>query len=83
MHCKKTRPSRICTVAGSMDRAFRHFSALALAFILVAIVPINGPLTQRASHIRPGYFELDTDVRINIAQKIPEGYVSFNFVPSS
>lgn len=60
----------------------RHFSAFALASILVAIIPINGPLLQRASLIIPGYFQPDTDVRINIAQKIPEGYVSFNFVPS-
>lgn len=61
----------------------RNFNALALASILVAIVPINGPLLQRASHIRQGQFEPDTDVRINIAHEIPEGYVSCNFVSSS
>lgn len=61
----------------------RHFNALALASILVAIVPINGPLLQRASRIRQGHFEYDTDLHINIAHKIPEGYSSFNFVSSS
>lgn len=61
----------------------RHFNALALACILVAIVPINGPLLQRASRIRQGHFEQDTDMHINITHEIPEGYVSFNFVSSS
>lgn len=61
----------------------RHFNALALASILVAIVPINGPLLQRASRIRQSHFEHDTDVHINIAHEIPEGYLSFNFVSSS
>lgn len=61
----------------------RHFNVLALASILVATVPINGPLLQRASSIRQGHFEPDTDVHINIAHEIPEGYVSCNFVSSS
>lgn len=60
----------------------RHFNALTLASILVAMVPVNGPLLQRASRIRQSHFESDTDVHVNIAQEIPGGYVSFNFVSS-
>lgn len=52
----------------------RHFSLIALASILVALVPINGPLLQRASQIRNGHFEQDTHVYIHIAHEIPDGY---------
>lgn len=55
----------------------RHFSAIALASILVALVPINGPLLQRASRVQQGRFEQNTEVRVNIAAEIPEGYVCF------
>ncbi|KAL8787562.1 MAG: hypothetical protein Q9213_002124 [Squamulea squamosa] len=54
----------------------RHFSTIALASILVALVPINGPLLQRASRIQQGHFEQMTDVRVNIVAEIPEGYVT-------
>lgn len=60
----------------------RHFSAIALASILVALVPINGPLLQRASRVRQGRFEQETDVHINIAHEIPEGQASSEFVSS-
>ena len=53
----------------------RHFSCIALASILVALVPINGPLLQRASRVRQAHFERYTNVNISIAPEIPEGYV--------
>ena len=52
----------------------RHFSLIALATVLVALVPINGPLLQRASHVRQGHFERNVDVQVNISRHIPEGY---------
>ncbi|KAI4244058.1 MAG: hypothetical protein L6R42_010563, partial [Xanthoria sp. 1 TBL-2021] len=55
----------------------RHFSAIALASILVALVPINGPLLQRASRVQQGRFEQNTEVRVNIAAEIPEGYTGY------
>ncbi len=60
-----------------------YFNALALVSILVAIVPVNDPLLQRASRICQSHFESDTDVHINFAHEIPRGYVSFNYVSSS
>ncbi|KAL8924537.1 MAG: hypothetical protein Q9208_004012 [Pyrenodesmia sp. 3 TL-2023] len=51
----------------------REFSVVALASILVALGPINGPLLQRASRIQQGSFERDTDLHINIASELPEG----------
>ena len=54
----------------------RHFSLIALASIPVALVPINGPLLQRASQIRSGHFEQDTNVHIHIARELPDGYSS-------
>lgn len=54
----------------------RHFNRIALAAIFVALVPINGPLLQRASRPGPGHFEQDTDVQLVIAQKIPDGYAN-------
>lgn len=53
----------------------RNFSFAALASILVVLVPINGPLLQRASRVTQGHFEQSTDVNINIASRIPEGFV--------
>lgn len=55
----------------------RQFSVVALASILVALGPINGPLLQRASRIQQGYFERNTDLHVNIAPELPEGYARF------
>ena len=57
----------------------RHFSAIAVASILVALVPINGPLLQRALHIRQAHVEQTTDVHLSIASQIPEGYACSKF----
>ncbi|KAL8749203.1 MAG: hypothetical protein Q9184_006900 [Pyrenodesmia sp. 2 TL-2023] len=55
----------------------RKFSLVALASILVALGPINGPLLQRASRIRQGYFERAIDLHVNIASELPEGYTGY------
>ena len=52
----------------------RHFNLVALACILVALVPVNGPLLQRASRIRIGHFSKTTTMSIEIAQTLPHGY---------
>lgn len=52
----------------------RKFNAIALATILVALVPINGPLLQRASRIKLGHFERETSVNILVAEDLPDAY---------
>ena len=55
----------------------RHINMVAVASILVAIVPINGPLLQRASRVSLGQFKQDTDLSITIAQQLPDGYTGY------
>ena len=55
----------------------RYFNLVALASILVALVPINGPLLQRASLVRQGHFDQNTEVSVKIAQALPDGYTGF------
>ncbi|KAL8965507.1 MAG: hypothetical protein Q9183_003817 [Haloplaca sp. 2 TL-2023] len=53
----------------------RHFGLVALASILVALAPVNGPLLQRASQIdETGETERMFNAKIDIATEIPEGY---------
>ncbi|KAL8867596.1 MAG: hypothetical protein Q9174_005562 [Haloplaca sp. 1 TL-2023] len=52
----------------------RHFSLVALASILVALAPVNGPLLQRASQIESlGQTYRNFTAKIDIATEIPEG----------
>lgn len=55
----------------------RNFNIIALSSILVALVPINGPLFQRASHIAYKDFQQDIIVDIAIAEVIPDAYASY------
>ncbi|KAL8995845.1 MAG: hypothetical protein Q9169_004497 [Polycauliona sp. 2 TL-2023] len=55
----------------------RHFSTIALASLLVALVPVNGPLLQQASRVQQGRFEQDAEVRVSIAAEIPGGYTGY------
>lgn len=57
----------------------RHFNSISLASIFVALVPINGPLLQRASHVRQKTFSEEKTVFINISQEIPKGYTWSSF----
>ncbi|KAL8695341.1 MAG: hypothetical protein Q9218_000100 [Villophora microphyllina] len=52
----------------------RQMNVIALASVLVAIVPINGPFLQRASRVGLGKFVHDSPVQIQIAQQLPLGY---------
>ena len=52
----------------------RNFNTIALASVLVALVPINGPLLQRASRFKPGHFERETSVNILVAEDLPDAY---------
>ena len=51
----------------------KHFNVIALSSILVALVPINGPLLQRASQVTQRHFQVERTVDIPIAEIIPEG----------
>jgi len=55
----------------------RHINIVAVACMLVAIGPINGPLLQRASRVSLGQFKQDADLSIKIAQNLPDGYTGY------
>ncbi|KAL9632908.1 MAG: hypothetical protein Q9204_003612 [Flavoplaca sp. TL-2023a] len=67
------------TPLGALTGVFstRNFSIAALASVLVPLVPINRPFLQRASRVTQGHFEQSTDVNINIASRIPEGFTGY------
>lgn len=52
----------------------RHVNIIAVASILVAIVPINGPFLQRASRVRFAAIQKSSNVGVQIAPTLPEGY---------
>ena len=55
----------------------RHINTVAVACMFVAIGPVNGPLLQRASRVSVARFQQTTNVRINIAQELPDGYTGY------
>lgn len=55
----------------------RHVNLVALASILVAIGPINGPLLQRALEVNVGHLLQPSNVGIKIAQSLPDGYTGY------
>ena len=57
--------------------AGRNVNLIAVASILVAVLPINGPFLQRASRVHLGRFEAVSDVKVQIAQVLPDGYSAF------
>ena len=57
--------------------AGRHVNMIAIACILCAIAPINGPLLQRASTVTTGLSEKNVEVSLDMAQQLPDGYTGF------
>ena len=56
----------------------RHVNLVAVASLLVAIGPINGPLLQRASTIGPAYIDSTRPLQIEVAQRVPEGFTGLS-----
>ena len=52
----------------------RHINLIAIASLLVAISPVNGPLYQRATTIGNVGIDRTQQLSANIAKLIPEGY---------
>lgn len=52
----------------------KRVNIIAIASILVAIVPVNGPFIQRASRSRLNTITKASNVQVQIAQKLPSGY---------
>ena len=50
---------------------------IAIASILVAIGPINGPLLQRASLVAFGKITQPVQMEIRVAQSLPDGYTGY------
>lgn len=55
----------------------RHLNLVALASVLVALGPINGPLLQRALQVNVGHSLQPSKVGIKIAQSLPDGYTGY------
>jgi hypothetical protein len=55
----------------------RHFNLIALAAIFVAISPVNGPFLQRASHVVISQTITNTQLLVQIAKEIPQGYTAW------
>ena len=55
----------------------RHINMVAVACMFVAIGPVNGPLLQRASRVTVARFQQSTNVQINIAHELPNGYTGY------
>ena len=52
----------------------RHFNLVALASILAALAPINGPLLQRASTVANQPVRAQISLSASIAPELPDGY---------
>lgn len=57
--------------------AGRKFNIVALACIIVTLVPLNGPLTQNASTVTLRDRRTTTSIRLHAATEFPEGYEGF------
>ena len=55
----------------------RHLNLVALASVLVALGPSNGPLLQRALQVNVGHLLQQSNVGIKIAQSLPDGYTGY------
>jgi len=55
-------------------RSHRHFNRVALASLLVAISPINGPLLQRASTIGQAEINSTRPLQVRVAKLVPQGF---------
>ncbi|MCJ1340724.1 hypothetical protein MMC09_006020 [Bachmanniomyces sp. S44760] len=56
----------------------RHFNVIALACIVTAIVPINGPLLQRASHVTTGTVISTNNIQLSLAPAVPRGFTGYS-----
>lgn len=52
----------------------RHFNMVALASIMAALAPINGPLLQRASTVTTQSIQRETALKVSIAPELPFGF---------
>ncbi|KAI9801260.1 MAG: hypothetical protein M1833_002830 [Piccolia ochrophora] len=63
--------------AFSALRSARHFNVVALGCIVVALVPVNGPLLQRASTIASKTQTSLKPVTLHVATELPIAYTGF------
>ncbi|KIY01985.1 uncharacterized protein Z520_02123 [Fonsecaea multimorphosa CBS 102226] len=54
----------------------RHFNLIALASILVALTPINGPLLQRASTLSNATVTAQQDLDLQVNHLVPRGFTA-------
>ena len=57
--------------------AGKQFNLVALASILVAVAPLNGPFLQQVSYVRDGDVLQLSNVGIAIARSLPDGYTGY------
>ena len=58
-------------------RSGRHVNKVAIACMLLALGPINGPLLQRASRVTLGEFRREANIEFTVAQALPNGYTGY------
>ena len=56
----------------------RHFNFVAIASLLVAVSPINGPLLQRASTIGPENVDSTQRLQIEVSKLVPQGFTGIS-----
>ena len=52
----------------------RHVNLIAVASLLVALSPINGPLLQRATTLGPASVDTTQELHVNVAKLVPQGF---------
>ena len=94
-----SKASRSGTVVGDLHRYWqfgsgfqnalisgKHFNVVALACVVATISQINSPLLQRASKAVERDVIPDSQIRIQLAQELPEGFTGYvsgrNYEPS-
>ena len=57
--------------------AGKKFNLVALASVLVAVAPVNGPLLQQASYVHTRDVSQLSNIEVTIAQSLPYGYTGY------
>ena len=57
--------------------SFRHVNFIAVASVVVTLTPFNGPLLQRASHVRTRDSSMPRQLEVSVANQLPKNYTGY------
>ena len=57
--------------------SFRHVNLIAVACVIVTLTPFNGPLLQRASHVRTRDSPIALQLEVSVADQLPKNYTGY------